>query len=114
MRRRALASVLAAAAVAAASVVAAVPSSQAAPALKYVALGDSYSAASGVLPVDPNAPVNCLRSTRNYPKVIAGTIGANLKDVTCGAAETSTTSRRSTRTCRRSSTRSARTPSWSR
>ena len=88
MRRRALASVLAAAAVAAVSVVAAVPSSQAAPALKYVALGDSYSAASGVLPVDPNAPVNCLRSTRNYPKVIAGRIGANLQDVTCGAAET--------------------------
>ena len=88
MRRRALASVLAAAAVAAASVVAAVPSSQATPALKYVALGDSYSAASGVLPVDPAAPVNCLRSTRNYPKVIASTIAANLKDVTCGAAET--------------------------
>ena len=88
MRRRALASVLAAAAVAAASVVAAVPSSQATPARKYVALGDSYSAASGVLPVDLNAPVNCLRSTRNYPKVIAARIGANLLDVTCGAAET--------------------------
>ena len=88
MRRRALASVLAAAAVAASSVLAAVPSSQATPALKYVALGDSYSAASGVLPVDPTAPVNCLRSTRNYPKVIASTIAANLEDVTCGAAET--------------------------
>ena len=88
MRRRALSSALAAAAVAAVSLVAAVPSSQAAPALAYVALGDSYSAASGVLPPDPNAPVNCLRSTRNYPHVIAGTTGANLTDVTCGAAET--------------------------
>jgi lysophospholipase L1-like esterase len=88
MRRRALASVLAAAAVAAVSVVATVPSSQATTARKYVALGDSYSAASGVLPVDPTAPLNCLRSTRNYPKVIAATIGANLRDVTCGAAET--------------------------
>jgi lysophospholipase L1-like esterase len=88
MRRRALSSALAAAAVAAVSVVAAVPSSQAAPALTYVALGDSYSAASGVLPPDPNAPVNCLRSTRNYPHVIAGRTGANLHDVTCGAAET--------------------------
>jgi len=88
MRRRALSSALAAAAVAAVSVVAAVPSSQAAPALTYVALGDSYSAASGVLPPDPDAPVNCLRSTRNYPHVIAGRTGANLRDVTCGAAET--------------------------
>ncbi len=88
MRRRALSSALAAAAVAALSVVAAVPSSQAAPALTYVALGDSYSAASGVLPPDADAPVNCLRSTRNYPHVIAGRTGANLRDVTCGAAET--------------------------
>ena len=88
MRRRALSSALAAAAVAAVSVVAAVPSSQAAPALTYVALGDSYSAASGVLPPDPDAPVNCLRSTRNYPHVVAGRTGANLHDVTCGAAET--------------------------
>ena len=56
--------------------------------LRYVALGDSYSAASGVLPVDVTSPF-CLRSTRNYPKVIAATIGANLKDVSCGAAETS-------------------------
>jgi hypothetical protein len=64
------------------------PSSQAASALRYVALGDSYSAASGVLPPDPTAPVNCLRSTRNYPHVIAGEAGASLVDVTCGAAET--------------------------
>src|SRR6187200_899616 len=56
--------------------------------LRYVALGDSYSAASGVLPVELSAP-QCLRSTRNYPHVIAGATGAQLKDVTCGAAETS-------------------------
>ncbi|MXG91102.1 SGNH/GDSL hydrolase family protein [Nocardioides flavescens] len=55
--------------------------------LKYVALGDSYSAASGVLPVDLTSPA-CLRSTRNYPNVVARTIGARLTDVTCGAAET--------------------------
>jgi lysophospholipase L1-like esterase len=55
--------------------------------LRYVALGDSYSAASGVLPVDLSAP-QCLRSTRNYPHVIAGATGAQLKDVTCGAADT--------------------------
>jgi lysophospholipase L1-like esterase len=56
--------------------------------LRYVALGDSYSAASGVLPIDLLAP-QCLRSVRNYPHVIAGATGAQLKDVTCGAAETS-------------------------
>lgn len=56
--------------------------------LRYVALGDSYSAASGVLPPDPTAPLQCLRSTRNYPHVIAARTGARLTDVTCGAAET--------------------------
>jgi GDSL-like Lipase/Acylhydrolase family len=61
---------------------------QAASPLRYVALGDSYSAASGVLPLDLSAPPQCLRSTRNYPHVIAQTTGAQLKDVTCGAAET--------------------------
>jgi hypothetical protein len=62
-------------------------SGQAAGSLRYVALGDSYSAASGVLPIDLSAP-QCLRSTRNYPHVIAGATGGQLKDVTCGAAET--------------------------
>jgi hypothetical protein len=56
--------------------------------LRYVALGDSYSAASGVLPPDPLAPPQCLRSIRNYPHVIALQTGASLRDVTCGAAET--------------------------
>ncbi|OLF09920.1 SGNH/GDSL hydrolase family protein [Actinophytocola xanthii] len=56
--------------------------------LNYVALGDSYSAASGVLPPDPTAPLLCLRSARNYPHVIAAETGARLRDVTCGAAET--------------------------
>lgn len=56
--------------------------------LRYVALGDSYSAASGVLPLDLFAPPECLRSVRNYPHVIAADTGAQLRDVTCGAAET--------------------------
>jgi lysophospholipase L1-like esterase len=55
--------------------------------LRYVALGDSYSAASGVLPIDLSAP-QCLRSTRNYPQAIARATGAQLTDVTCGAADT--------------------------
>jgi hypothetical protein len=55
--------------------------------LRYVALGDSYSAASGVLPPDPTSPL-CLRSTANYPHVIASRVGARLTDATCGGAET--------------------------
>jgi lysophospholipase L1-like esterase len=57
-------------------------------ALRYVALGDSYSAATGVLPLVPSAPPQCLRSQRNYPSVIAERTGARLTDVTCGAADT--------------------------
>lgn len=53
----------------------------------YVALGDSYSAGSGVLPVDLSSPL-CLRSTANYPHVLAARTGAQLTDVTCGAAQT--------------------------
>jgi hypothetical protein len=70
------------------ALVLAAPLAQAATPLRYVALGDSYSAASGVLPPDLFAPPQCLRSVRNYPHVIAGATGAQLRDVTCGAAET--------------------------
>lgn len=56
--------------------------------LRYVAMGDSYSAASGVLPLDPGAPAQCLRSLRNYPHVLAEAVGARLTDVSCGAADT--------------------------
>ena len=56
--------------------------------LRYIALGDSYSAASGTVPPDPTAPPQCLRSTVNYPHVIAASTGARLTDVSCGAAET--------------------------
>jgi lysophospholipase L1-like esterase len=70
-----------------ASLVVATPTAQAADPLRYVALGDSYSAASGVLPPDP-AGVSCTRSLRNYPHDIAATTGAQLTDVTCGAAQT--------------------------
>jgi lysophospholipase L1-like esterase len=65
----------------------AAPSSQAATPLRYVALGDSYSAGSGVLPPDPTG-VSCTRSLVNYPHDIAAATGAQLTDVTCGAAET--------------------------
>ncbi|WP_328333520.1 MULTISPECIES: SGNH/GDSL hydrolase family protein [unclassified Streptomyces] len=55
--------------------------------LDYVALGDSYSAGSGILPID-TSNLLCLRSTANYPHDIASATGAHLKDVTCGGAQT--------------------------
>ncbi len=87
--RRTLATLLAtAAAVGAATLPTGSPSVAAEAPLRYVALGDSYSAASGVLPPDPTAPPSCLRSVRNYPHVVAAATGARLTDVTCGAAQT--------------------------
>ena len=56
--------------------------------LRYVALGDSYSAATGVLPTVATSPPQCLRSERNYPHLIADAVGARLTDVSCGAADT--------------------------
>ncbi len=56
--------------------------------LRYVALGDSYSAASGVLPPDPDAPAECARSLSNYPHLVAAATGARLRDVSCGGADT--------------------------
>ncbi|HEV7648462.1 MAG TPA: SGNH/GDSL hydrolase family protein [Actinophytocola sp.] len=85
MPRRPLALLVAAVA---ALLVATGSSAQAQEPLVYVALGDSYSAASGVLPPDPAAPLLCLRSSRNYSHVLAARTGAQLTDVSCGAAET--------------------------
>lgn len=86
--RRPLATVFTALALTGATLAASLPSQAAEGPLRYVALGDSYSAASGVLPPDPAAPAACMRSTSNYPHVIAGKTGAGLADVTCGAAQT--------------------------
>ncbi|UYM06520.1 SGNH/GDSL hydrolase family protein [Solicola gregarius] len=66
------------------------PASAAPDPLPYVAMGDSYSAATGVFPLAPDAPlVLCGQSARNYPHVIAERIGADLTDVSCGGATTS-------------------------
>ncbi|MBF9066923.1 SGNH/GDSL hydrolase family protein [Streptacidiphilus fuscans] len=56
--------------------------------VNYVALGDSYSAGSGILPLDTSAPLECARSTLNYPHDLAARLGLDLTDVTCGGAET--------------------------
>jgi lysophospholipase L1-like esterase len=71
-----------------AAVAAPAPGGAATAPVRYVALGDSYSAASGNLPPDLTAPLECARSTVNYPHVIAAKLQAQLVDVTCGGAET--------------------------
>lgn len=59
----------------------------AAPVLKYVALGDS-AAAGPLIPVQDSTSPGCLRSSNNYPAVIAARLGATLTDVTCSSART--------------------------
>ena len=86
--RAALAAATALGAVATAGIVAAAPAGAATDPVRYVALGDSYSAGSGILPPDPDAPIACLRTTLNYPHFVADRLGADLVDVTCGAAQT--------------------------
>ncbi|MGZ4537557.1 MAG: SGNH/GDSL hydrolase family protein [Blastococcus sp.] len=56
----------------------------------YVALGDSYSSAAGVLPFVPDAPAGCSRSQLNYAHDIAArTEPTSFTDVTCSGAKTS-------------------------
>ncbi|WP_343975720.1 SGNH/GDSL hydrolase family protein [Pseudonocardia aurantiaca] len=59
-----------------------------APARSYVALGDSY-AAGPLIPLQTGIPAGCLRSTRNYPSVVAQSLGVpDFRDVSCSAATT--------------------------
>jgi hypothetical protein len=53
---------------------------------RYVALGDSYSADSGVLPIAKGTNPLCLQSARDYPKLVAADLGLSLVDATCGGA----------------------------
>lgn len=55
----------------------------------YVALGDSYSSAAGVMPQVPGAPAECSRSLLNYPHVIANALRSKtFVDATCSGAKT--------------------------
>lgn len=59
------------------------------PTSPYVALGDSYSAGSGISPLDPTVTPLCIRTTRNYPHLVADALGTeSFTDVTCGGAQT--------------------------
>lgn len=63
------------------------PTGGATPAIQYVALGDSYTAAPLVPPTDTTTI--CLRSKRNYPALVTeGLPGARLTDVSCSGATT--------------------------
>ncbi|WP_158604490.1 SGNH/GDSL hydrolase family protein [Nocardioides mangrovicus] len=53
---------------------------------RYVALGDSYTAAPYVYLTD--VAQGCLRSDHNYPALLAKRLGARLTDVSCSAADT--------------------------
>ncbi|GAA1881635.1 SGNH/GDSL hydrolase family protein [Lapillicoccus jejuensis] len=56
----------------------------------YVALGDSYSSAAGVMPQVPGAPAACSRSLLNFAHDIAtATRASSFTDVTCSGAKTS-------------------------
>ncbi|MET8234647.1 SGNH/GDSL hydrolase family protein [Micromonospora sp. NPDC005298] len=64
----------------------ATPASAAVPTGRYVALGDSYT--SGPL-VPTQIDLNCLRSNRNYPALVAASAGSSsFADVSCSGATT--------------------------
>jgi lysophospholipase L1-like esterase len=64
----------------------ATPASAAVPTGRYVALGDSYTAG----PLIPSqTDLNCLRSSRNYPSLVAAAAGSSsFADVSCSGATT--------------------------
>jgi hypothetical protein len=58
----------------------------AARAANYVSLGDSYTA--GPLIPNPVLPLGCLKSSNNYPRLAAPSIGLPLRDPSCSGAKT--------------------------
>ncbi|HRQ00053.1 MAG TPA: SGNH/GDSL hydrolase family protein [Terrimesophilobacter sp.] len=60
---------------------------------EYVALGDSYAAGFGLLPVSesspfPGTPNGCYQAETNYPHLVATDLGLTLTDQTCSGAIT--------------------------
>lgn len=55
-------------------------------AANYVSLGDSYTA--GPLIPNPVLPLGCLKSSNNYPRLAAPSIGLPLRDPSCSGART--------------------------
>lgn len=55
---------------------------------EYVALGASFSAGVGIPSSVPGSPSGCGRSTNNFPRLVAEAEGYQLKDMSCGGAQT--------------------------
>lgn len=64
------------------------PGADSVPGVSYVALGDSYTAAPGLLDPVPGSPPLCTRSAANYPHRLAAATGWELTDVSCASAAT--------------------------
>ncbi len=73
-------------ALAAVALVALLAATTGARAANYVALGDSYTA--GPLIPNPVLPLGCLKSSNNYPRLAAPSIGLPLRDASCSGAKT--------------------------
>ncbi len=54
----------------------------------YAALGDSYTSAPGILPLAPESPPQCGRSSNNYPHLVAKALELSLTDASCAGAKT--------------------------
>lgn len=54
---------------------------------EYVAIGDSYTAGGRIGSFQPGG-TDCLRSSRNYPSLVAADLGYALRDVSCYGAST--------------------------
>jgi lysophospholipase L1-like esterase len=65
----------------------AAPAAGQVPGSLYVALGDSYTSGP-LVPNQHGEPIDCARSDRNYPSVVAAGLGLTLRDVSCGSAQT--------------------------
>lgn len=72
----------------AALVAVALPASASAKGASYVAMGDSYTAGPGILPISPTAPPECAQSLNNYPHLVAASLKLSLTDVSCSGAKT--------------------------
>lgn len=55
---------------------------------RYVAMGSSYAAGTGINGIKPGTPQRCGRSASNYATLLAGKLGLILEDQTCGGATT--------------------------
>lgn len=55
---------------------------------RYVALGSSYAAGTGIGGIKPDTPQRCARSPLNYATLLASRLDLMLDDQTCGGATT--------------------------